>query len=57
MDPKTRTRTDPKMSDLKPNKKFTSTFWVQNYFTQMNRNRKEPTQTDMYPIRTYLCPT
>ena len=28
LDPKTRTGTDPKIPDPKPDRKFTSTFWV-----------------------------
>ena len=65
LDPKTRTGTDQKISDPEPNQKFTSTFWIKIYFTQNNRNRKEPTRIDPKrtdpnrsdPIRTNLYPT
>ena len=52
LDPKTRTGTDPKIPDLEPDRKFTSTFWVSIFFTRKNRNRKKPTQIDPDPKRT-----
>ena len=52
VDPKNRTGTNPKISGSKKNIKFINIFWIQNYFTQNNRNKKKPTQINPNPIRT-----
>lgn len=43
--PKTRTGTDPKISNPEPDQKFTSTFWIYIFLSERTKTKKELART------------